>query len=79
MSRKRMIYSIEIVYEPFLGAMIFGAAGIPKQKLEKAMNNHAKNGYRFEFMAIESRRVLLFWQRDAAILTFAREIEVGEG
>lgn len=68
-------YRVEIVVEGVIGTLLLGASKLSPAKLEKVMNRLSSEGWEFEFMAIESRRMLLFWQREAVILTFSRPTE----
>lgn len=65
-------YRVLVVVEGIMGTIFLGSSKLSAGKLEAAMNRLGREGWEFEFMSIESRRVLLFWQREAAIITFSR-------
>ncbi len=66
-------YKIELVTEGGCGTLFLGASGLPLGKVESVMNKYGADGWDMIFMVIEMKRFLLFWQREAAIITFARE------
>jgi hypothetical protein len=39
------------------------------------MNQYGADGWNMDFMVIEKHRMLLFWQREAAIITFSKELD----
>ncbi len=50
----------------------FRAAGIPIQQVEAALNEAVAEGWQVAFQLIEKRRFLLFWTRQAVLITFGR-------
>jgi hypothetical protein len=38
------------------------------------MNRYGAEGWHMDFMVIEAKRYMLFWTREAAIITFSREV-----
>jgi hypothetical protein len=38
------------------------------------MNRYGAEGWEMNFMVLEQHRMLLFWAREAAVITFSREI-----
>lgn len=66
-------YKVELVREGVLGTLFFGASKINEKKLEKIMNEYAGLGWEMKFMVVESRRLLLFWNRETVIITFEKD------
>ena len=67
-------FKIEVVTEGAIGTLLLGASKLPVQRMEEVMNRHGAEGWDIAFMLIESKRFLLFWQREAAIITFSRAL-----
>ena len=73
MARKQ--YKVEVVKEGALGTLFLGASKMPIRKMEEVMNQYGADGWNMDFMVIEKHRMLLFWQREAAIITFSKELD----
>ena len=67
-------YKVEIVVEGALGTLFLGASSLPIEKMEAVMNEYGAKGWNMDFMLVEHKRFMLFWDREAAILTFSREM-----
>ncbi|MDE0734686.1 MAG: DUF4177 domain-containing protein [Pirellulaceae bacterium] len=65
-------YKIIHVVEGGLGTLLLGSSGIPMKKMEASLNQEAAAGWQVVFQIIEKKRYLLFWQREAVIVTLAR-------
>ncbi len=65
-------YKVVFVAEGGCGTILLGAAGIPVKKMEACINQHAAEGWQVVFQVIENKRFLLFWSREAVIITFGR-------
>ena len=65
-------FKVEVVTEGLLGSLFLGASKLPVEKMEEVMNQYGRQGWDVTFMLIEKKRMLLFWEREAAIITFAR-------
>ncbi|MFP6621678.1 MAG: DUF4177 domain-containing protein [Pirellulaceae bacterium] len=65
-------YKIIHVAEGGLGTLLLGASGLPMKKMEAMLNQEAAGGWQVVFQVIEKKRYLLFWQREAVIITLAR-------
>lgn len=65
-------YKVLYVVEGGLGTIFLGASGIPIKKMEAALNEAATDGWEVVFQIIEQKRFLLFWKREAVIITLAR-------
>ena len=55
-----------------MGTIFLGASKLPVKKMEEVMNRYGKDGWDVSFQMIEQRRLLLFWTRESAIITFVR-------
>jgi len=71
---KRKEFKIEVVREGAIGTLLVGASKLPIRKMEEVMNRYGAEGWSMDFMVIEQHRMFLFWQREAAIITFSREL-----
>ena len=65
-------YKVELIQDGGCSTFLFGSGNIPVDKVQKVINNYAKDGWTMVFQVIESRRFLLFWTRQAVLITFAR-------
>ena len=65
-------FKVEVVTEGLLGSLFLGASKLPIEKMEEVMNDYGRRGWDVAFMLIEKKRMLLFWDREAAIITFSR-------
>ena len=65
-------YKILHIMEGGMGTIFLGASGMPIKKMEIALNKEAADGWRMVFQVIEQKRFLLFWKREAAIITLGR-------
>lgn len=65
-------YKVIHVVEGGLGTIFLGASGIPLQKMEAELNQHVQDGWQLVFQCIEKKRYMLFWQREAVIMTLGR-------
>lgn len=65
-------YKILHVVEGGLGTIFLGSSGIPIKKMEIALNNEAAEGWNVVFQIVEQKRFMLFWKREAVIITLGR-------
>jgi hypothetical protein len=65
-------YKVIHVVEGGLGTIILGASGMPIKKMETILNIEASDGWQVVFQVIEKKRFLLFWSREAIIITLGR-------
>ncbi len=65
-------YKVIYVAEGGLGTLFLGASGLPLKKIETVLNEYAAEGWQVVFQVIENKRFLLFWSREAAIITLGR-------
>lgn len=68
-------YKVIYIVEGGLGTIFLGASGIPLKKLEATLNQEAADKWQVVFQIIESKRFLLFWKREAVIVTLGRNSE----
>ncbi len=67
-------YKVLMIKEGAMGAFFFGASGIAIRRLEKILNEEAKDGWEVVFQVIEKRRMFLFWERETLILTLSKNV-----
>ncbi len=65
-------YKVLHVIEGGLGTVFLGASGVPIKKMEASLNKEAADGWTVVFQVIEQKRFLLFWTREAVIITLGR-------
>jgi hypothetical protein len=65
-------YKVIHIAEGGCGTIFLGASGLPLKKVEAVLNEHAADGWQMVFQVLENKRYLLFWSREAAIVTLAR-------
>lgn len=66
-------YKIVIYQESAFGSFLLWQSKIDPLKLTDFLNEHAKEGYRVVTMERENRRMLLFFSREAMVITLERE------
>lgn len=67
-------FKILTVSEGALGTVLLGASVIPEKKVEEVLNQYGGEGWDLDFMVIEKRRMMLFWQRETVIITLSRQV-----
>jgi hypothetical protein len=65
-------YKVLFITEGGCGTILLGSSGLPIQKIETTLNQHAAQGWQVVFQVIEKKRYMLFWQREALIVTMGR-------
>lgn len=65
-------YKVIHVVEGGCGTIFLGSSGLPLEKLENTLNEEAAAGWQLVFQVIENKRFLLFWTREAIIITLGR-------
>ena len=65
-------YKIINVMEGGLGTVFLGASSIPILKMEAALNKEAADGWQVVFQVVEKKRFMLFWKREAVVVTLGR-------
>lgn len=67
-------YKVEVVKEGVLGTLFLGSSKLPIKKIEEVMNEYGNDGWDVSFQVIEKSRMWLFWEREALIITFVKDI-----
>ncbi len=65
-------YKVLVIEEGGLSTLLLGSAKLPLAKIEKVLNECAREGWQVVFQIVEKRRFLLFWTREAMIVTLGR-------
>jgi len=68
-------FKVEVVSESAFSTLILGSAKMPIKKIESTMNTNGLQGWDVVFQIVESRRLFLFWQREALVITFSRDLK----
>ncbi len=66
-------YKVYIYKESLMGTLFLGSSKVDPDKMTKALNELAQQGWKVITMERESRRMLLFWSRDAFLLLLERD------
>ena len=75
MARLKKEYKVEIIKEGALSTLLFGSSKLPLQKMTDVLNTYGRDGWDVSFQLIEKHRLLLFWSREAVIITFSRNLK----
>ena len=54
--------------------LFLGSSKLPVKKIEEVMNEYGKDGWDVSFQVIEKSRMWLFWEREALIVTFVKDL-----
>lgn len=65
-------YKVIRVSEGGLSSLFFGASTLSTERIERALNEHARDGWQVVFMAGERSRFLLVSSRESLIITLGR-------
>ncbi len=65
-------YKVMHIAEGGCGTIFLGASGVPLQRLEAELNEQAADGWQLVFQTLENKRYMLFWSREAVIVTLGR-------
>jgi len=65
-------YKVIHILEGGLGTIFLGASGIPIAKMEATLNKECADGWQVVFQVVEQKRLLLFWKREAVVITLGR-------
>ena len=65
-------YKVEVVEEGGCSTLFLGEARFPIKKFETICNKRAAEGWQVVFQVMETRRFLLFFKKEACIVTFGR-------
>ena len=75
MARLKKEYKVEIIKEGALSTLLFGSSKLSIQKMTDVLNTYGRDGWDVSFQLIEKHRLLLFWSREAVIITFSRNLK----
>lgn len=67
-------YKVEVICEGGCGTILMGAAALPVELINTELNRNAAQGWDMHFMVLEQRRYLLFWKREAAVITYVKGV-----
>lgn len=65
-------YKVVIYREGIFSSVLFGSAKLNPKRFTEFLNDYAREGWRVVTMEKESRRVLLFWEREAFVVVLER-------
>lgn len=65
-------YKVVHIAEGGCGTIFLGASGVPLERLEAELNEQAADGWQLVFQTLENKRYMLFWSREAVIVTLGR-------
>jgi len=65
-------FKVVHIVEGGCGTVLLGSSGIPIKKMEITLNELAAEGWQVVFQVIERKRFMLFWVREAVIVTLGR-------
>ena len=65
-------YKVVHIVEGGCGTILLGSSGFPVQKIEAELNEYAQSGWQVVFQVVEQKRFMLFWSREAVIITLGR-------
>lgn len=65
-------YKVVVYREGLFSSVIFGAAKLNPKRFTDFLNEHAEDGWRVVTMERETRRLLLFWEREAFLVILER-------
>jgi len=65
-------FKVVHIVEGGFGTVLLGSSGIPIKKMEITLNELAADGWQVVFQVIERKRFMLFWVREAVIVTLGR-------
>lgn len=68
-------YKVEVITEGLAGTLLLGASKLPVKRMETRFNELGRQGFEPFFQLVEKRRELLFWTREAVIVTFRKRIQ----
>ena len=65
-------YRVIRIAEGGCGTILLGSSIISLSTIELVLNREVQQGWQVVFQIIESKRFLLFWEREAMIVTLGR-------
>ena len=67
-------YKVTIYREPLLGSILLGGSRVDPERYSDFLNKNARDGWKVVTMERESRRELIFFNREAFLTVMEREI-----
>ena len=61
-----------LIAESGISTLLLGSGKLPVKKIEAVLNEEAAEGWQVVFQVIEKKRYLLFWTREALLVTLGR-------
>lgn len=74
MSRQKYEYKAIVYREGLLGSLFLAGSKIDPVRFSDFLNRNAAEGWEVVTMERESRRMLLFWNREAFVVVMKREV-----
>lgn len=74
MTAQKYEYKVAIYREPLLGSIFLGGSRVNPERYSEFLNKNAKDGWEVVTMERESRRELIFFQREAFLTIMKREV-----
>ncbi len=71
--RKKYDYKVVIYRESMLGSLLLGGSKVDPVKFSEFLNRNGDEGWKVVTMERESRRMLLFFEREAFMVIMERE------
>jgi len=65
-------YKVLLIAESGISTLLLGSGKLPVKKIETVLNEKAAEGWQVVFQVIEKKRFLLFWTREALLVTLGR-------
>jgi hypothetical protein len=66
-------YKVILYREGMLGSLFLGSSKVDPERFTEFLNRNAAQGWRVRTMEKESRRMLLFFEREAFLVVLERE------
>jgi hypothetical protein len=71
---KKYEYKVVLYREGMLGSLFLGGSKVDPIKFSEFLNKNGEQGWEVKTMERESRRMLLFFEREAFMVVLQREI-----
>ncbi len=71
---KKYEYKVAIYRESMLGSLFLGGSKVDPMKFSEFLNANGAEGWEVKTMERESRRMLLFFEREAFLVLMQKEI-----
>lgn len=72
MDKRFTEFKVIRISESGCSAILLGSANLPVKKIQKTLNQFAKEGWQVVFQVVETKRTALFWSRESLIVTLGR-------